>query len=55
MRTKAGVGGIRSGLGSKKRGSTVDGVGVVSCDVEPVLKTSAAARGGVGVSGDITP
>jgi len=52
MRARAGVGGARSGFGSRKRGSTVRGVGVPSCDVESMCIGLSALLGGVGVVGD---
>ena len=52
MRANAGVGGARSGFGSKNRGNTVSAVGVLSCDVESICITLSALLGGVGVVGD---
>jgi len=51
-RAKAGVGGAMSGFGSKKRGKTVNGVGVFCCDVESMFIGFTALLGGVGVIGD---
>ena len=56
IRANAGVGGrvggARSGLGSRYRGSTVIGVGVLSEDVEWMCMALNAFFVGVGVVGD---
>lgn len=44
MRASAGVGGARSGFGSKKRGKAVIGVGVLTCDVESTAMGCDATR-----------
>lgn len=48
--TNAGVGGWRSGFGSKKRGGIVSGVGVPSCEVESMRIRLNALVVGVGVA-----
>lgn len=53
MRMSAGVGGARVGMGSKKRGSTVAGVGVLSDEVETSRMGSRVLFVGVGVSGAV--
>ena len=53
MRARAGVGGARSGFGSKKRGITVKGVGVPSSDVVSSFIALREDLGGdVGVVGE---
>ena len=52
-RTKAGVGGASSGLGSKNRGSAVAGVGVLSFDSMRIELSAFLV--GVGVVGDDHP
>jgi hypothetical protein len=49
-RTRAGVGGRTSVFGSRKRGSTVEGVGVLSCEVVQKSNISLASLTGVGVA-----
>ena len=51
----AGVGGARSGFGSKNRGRTVIGVGVVSCEVESRCMALRPFLVGVGVVGVARP
>lgn len=48
--TNAGVGGPSSGVGSRKRGNTIDGVGVLSIDVEPIAAGPNILWVGVGVA-----
>jgi len=55
MRARAGVGGARSGFGSKYGGRTVRGVGVLSFDVEATRIGFNALRIGVGVVGEEKP
>ena len=54
MQARAGVGGWMSGLGSKKRGRIVEGVGVVSCEAESIWPCPRYLVG-VGVVGDDNP
>lgn len=49
--TSAGVGGPRSGVGSRNRGKMVDGVGVLSIDVDSMGARSKMLLVGVGVVG----
>jgi len=49
-RTRSGVGGRTSVFGSKKRGRIVDGVGVLSCEIEPKLNGSLDSLLGLGVA-----
>jgi len=49
-RTRSGVGGNTSVFGSKKRGRTVEGVGVLSCEVEPKSNGSLLSLTGLGVA-----
>jgi len=49
-RTRSGVGGNTSVFGSKKRGRAVEGVGVLSCEVEPKLNGSLVSLTGLGVA-----
>jgi hypothetical protein len=55
IRARAGVGGAMSGFGSRKRGSTVSGVGVLSCDVESTGAANGPFFVGVGVVGEDSP
>lgn len=55
IRARAGVGGPRSGFGSRKRGSTVSGVGVLSCDVDALGTGLCAFIEGAGVAGEAKP
>lgn len=56
IRANAGVGGAISGLGSRNRGGrTVNGVGVLSCDVESSCIALNPNFGGVGVVGEASP
>lgn len=53
-RANVGIGGSTLGLGSRYRGNTVAGVGVVSCDVESIGRSVSVLwiDAGVGVVGD---
>jgi hypothetical protein len=52
-RTRAGVGGRTSVFGSKKRGNTVEGVGVLSCEVVPKSNELLISLTGLGVASGV--